>query len=613
MRILQLLSQVQPTGAEAYALTLADWLKDQGHEVFLASDCLHAKTSHPYIPLAVHDRRWWVRIRSTFFLRRFLKENRIQVIHCHSRAAARLAFWARWGQKVAVVSTIHGRQPVSLSKKLLDIYGEKCISICENLSTQLCALLGMNPRKIRLLRNPLAIEELPFIEDVSREPKIAWIGRLTGPKGDRARDFITQTAPVLLAEFPALQIEMIGGEPALLGEKTLQVLRQLQERYQNRLQVRSHLANLHRELGRFQLIVGAGRVALGALLSGVPTYALGEYSAEGLINRARLPQAMASNMGDIGGDGKATTPVDSAGVTAEIVSFLKNPSSLSREERRDVRETLIRHYGRDGVCRKIFNVYKSAYFLKNHPRSIPVLMYHKVPDQALSSRHRIFVTKTDFEAHLKFFRRQGFTTLTFRDLEEFRSGQREFSQFPQKPLVLTFDDGYLDNLTNAAPLLKKYQMKAVIYLLADHGILENSWDADGAEPLQALMTLEQKKRLSDFDFEIGSHGLSHRNFQLLNAEQMQGELVESKQSLEKDFGRVLSFAYPYGCASEAALELAEEAGYEFAVKTDSGGLVPEENPFGIFRINIFPEDGPAQLRKKTAPWYRYYFYLKRGR
>jgi hypothetical protein len=54
-------------------------------------------------------------------------------------------------------------------------------------------------------------------------------------------------------------------------------------------------------------------------------------------------------------------------------------------------------------------------------------------------------------------------------------------------------------------------------------------------------------------------------------------------------------------------------GYDFAVNTDSGGLHHEENPYAIFRINIFPEDGPAQLRKKTSSWYRKYFYLKRGR
>ncbi len=613
MRILHLLSQMQPTGAEAYAITLANWLTDHGHDVHIISDRIHVKTRQPYTPMAVHSNKTRTRLHSTFLLRKFLKEKQIQVIHCHSRAAARLAYWATRGTNIAVVSTIHGRQPVSLSKKLLDIYGEKSICICENLTTKLSTMLRMSERKMRLIRNPVETEKLPFVETLAAQPRLAWVGRFTGPKGERAREFIKHSVPEILKAFPDLQIEVIGGNPQLLGDETIQRVFALQEKYPKRLHVHTHLDNLDEELSKFQLVMGAGRVAISSLMRGIPTYAIGEYNAGGIVDLQTLDRAMASNFGDIGADGKATMPIDFTKLTADVIQFLKNPEALTSAERLGVRNVAVRNYDQERVCHKIFNTYKSAYFLKNYSQHIPILMYHKVPEEDLQTQHRIFVTKAAFKTHLQFFKERGFTTLNFKDLEEFRSGKKDFQQFPKKPLILTFDDGYVDNLTNAAPLLKEFGMKAVIFLLADHTLEANSWDNDGKEPMQPLMSLEQKKRLLDFSYEIGSHGFRHRKITEMNETEARAELEGSKKTLEQDFGNVGAFAFTYGITNPRAAELAEEAGYDFAVNTDTGGLHHEENPFAIFRINIFPEDGPGQLRKKTSAWYRKYFYLKRGR
>ncbi|HEY8269457.1 MAG TPA: polysaccharide deacetylase family protein, partial [Pseudobdellovibrionaceae bacterium] len=495
------------------------------------------------------------------------------------------------------------------------------ICICENLIAKLSQKLAMNPRKMRLIRNPVDSQNLNFVEKLSQEQKIAWVGRFTGPKGERAREFIEKVIPVLLQKFPKLEIEVIGGNPQLLGNVTLTRIGSLQEKYPKRLQVHTHLENLDQKLETFQMVMAAGRVAISSLMRGIPTYAIGEYSAEGFVSLENLSQAMNSNFGDIGADGKATSPIDFSKMTQELMAFLENPllrtfaehHSERQSERYKIREIVFRNYGQESVCKKIFNTYKSAYFLKNYSRHIPILMYHKVPEQKLESRHRIFVSKDIFESHLQFFKNHGFTTLTFQDLEEYRSGAKSFESFPRKPLILTFDDGYVDNLTNAAPLLKKYQMKAVIFLLADHRLQTNSWDNDEQEPPQSLMSLEQKKELLNFDYEIGCHGFRHRKITEMTDAEAQHELSDSKKVLEKDFGPISTFAFTYGITSAQAAEFAEEAGYNFAVNTDTGGLHLEENPYSIFRVNIFPEDGPAQLRKKTSSSYRKYFHWKRGR
>src|SRR5690606_32781874 len=137
--------------------------------------------------------------------------------------------------------------------------------------------------------------------------------------------------------------------------------------------------------------------------------------------------------------------------------------------------------------------------------------------------------------------------------------------------------------------------------LADASVQENSWDADGKETLQPLMSLEQKKALLNFGYEIGSHGFRHQKITAMTESEARHELVASKAQLEKALGgSVHSYAYTYGVTSPEAARLAEEAGYNSAVNTDSGGLHLDENPFPIFRLNIFPEDGPAQLRKKNS-------------
>jgi peptidoglycan/xylan/chitin deacetylase (PgdA/CDA1 family) len=642
MRILQLLSQTQPTGAETYALTLADWLSEQGHEVFIASDRLHSEVRQTYVPLAVHGNKLSTRLRSTLFLRKFLDEHNIQVIHCHSRAAARLAYWSTIGKKIATVTTLHGRQPISFSKKWHDIYGEKCISICENLTRQVTETLRMNPRKVRLIRNPIRLPapgeapaaQAPDTVGARTEaafPRLAWIGRFSGPKGERAQQFLRDVVPALLAANEALTIDVIGGAPELLGAETLRLVSELRVQHAGRLTVQNFRPDLDRELPRYSLILAAGRIAMSALAQGIPTLAIGEYGSEGIVTLESLPRALASNFGDIGADGAPTGPVDFAAMKAELQKFLHSfpqtaaPGStpgttsptLATPEAESIRALIREEFSHDRVCRKIFNTYKSAYFLKHRPGWIPVLMYHKIPLQPIETQHRIFVTRDDFEKHLQFFKAKGFTTLTFQDLEVYRGGEKDFSDFPKRPLILTFDDGYVDNLENAGPLLKKYDMRAVIYLLCDHSLKANDWDLTAevsTETAHAIMTLEQKRRLKDFNFEIGSHGFRHQKITEMSEDQARNELALSKAVLESDLGtKVLSYAYTYGVTSPKAATLAEEAGYSFAVNTDSGGLHLEENPYAIFRVNIFPEDGPTQLRKKTATWYRRYFHWKRGR
>ncbi|RYY18416.1 MAG: polysaccharide deacetylase family protein, partial [Cytophagaceae bacterium] len=90
------------------------------------------------------------------------------------------------------------------------------------------------------------------------------------------------------------------------------------------------------------------------------------------------------------------------------------------------------------------------------------------------------------------------------------------------------------------------------------------------------------------------------------------EMQHSKAALEQALGtEIISFAYPYGLLNEEVKALAQQAGFTYAVATDTGGLHLEDDRMQIFRVNIFPHETPGSLFKKTAPWYRRYYRWKR--
>ena len=89
MKIIQLLSQIELTGAEVHSVRLAESLKDKGHQCFIFSDELHISTNIPFFPLRVHRTKFLSRISSILKLRRFILENKVDIVHAHSREIGR--------------------------------------------------------------------------------------------------------------------------------------------------------------------------------------------------------------------------------------------------------------------------------------------------------------------------------------------------------------------------------------------------------------------------------------------------------------------------------------------------------------------------------------------
>lgn len=211
---------------------------------------------------------------------------------------------------------------------------------------------------------------------------------------------------------------------------------------------------------------------------------------------------------------------------------------------------------------------------------IPVMAYHRVVDKIEVSRFGTSITQAKLESQIKSFLDNGYQLVTFKDLK---------GKDIKKPMVLTFDDGYLDNYQNLFPLLKKYNVKAVIFVLADSQY--NHWDVDAGEMRIELMNHKQMAELSKSGLvEIASHGLTHQRLTNLSDDEVKKELVQSKQKLEEIIDdKVISFAYPWGMYTEREKQFVKDAGYEFGVAVNDGCTFFYNDLFAIKRISMYGE------------------------
>ncbi|MFZ3231188.1 MAG: polysaccharide deacetylase family protein [Pseudobdellovibrio sp.] len=605
MNILHLLSQNHLTGSEVYAAQL---IQEQNHsgknKVYQISNDFFIEsmaTSRHKIAVETKSKiQFW---KSVLWIRKFIINNNIHIIHTHSRASAKMAYWARVGLKVGLVSTIHGRQHKSLSKKIWNHYGDFMISVCKNIQSQLVADFNLPERRMLVIPNPICQNEFKFLKENSnfsteKKIKIAVVGRTTGPKGLRTELILKALPDFLKAKNISADYFLVGDSNANLKIDAALNLKQIKI---------DKLASS--DYAHYDLVIGSGRVAIESLITGVPTLCFGEACYLGLARLTNLDQFMLSNFGDI--DLKIHLPVLNPNqLTLDLEQLFSTDFNFN--ERKEISKKIENEFNSIKIAKQIQRIYESSYFLRNYSKWIPILMYHKIPDEKLNSQHKIFVTAKDFKKHLHFFKSNNFETLTFSDLKKFQSAEVDFTKFPKKPLILTFDDGYTDNLTNASPLLKQFGFKAQLFLLADKTIASNTWDHSETETPDSIIANVDRQKWLNSAFEIGSHGFNHQKITTMTTEKARDELRLSKANLESEFKTdILVYAFTYGDTNIECARLAYDEGYDFAVNTDSGGLLLEENPFQIFRVNIFPNETMGSLWKKTSSWYRRYYCWKR--
>ena len=230
-------------------------------------------------------------------------------------------------------------------------------------------------------------------------------------------------------------------------------------------------------------------------------------------------------------------------------------------------------------------------------KEVPILMYHRLIKNADEKKiHTIYLDINEFEKQLKYLKDNSYITITFKDLSKLSKEDRK----KKKYIILTFDDGYKDNYDLLFPLLKKYNMKAVIYMVSDEKY--NRWDveASGEKKFDLMSKDEMLEMHKSGLVEFGGHTLHHPKLDTLTEEEQKYEIEENKIYLEKTLGEKLySFAYPYGIFNETSKKIVKELGFNYGIATDSGKFYIEDDLYQVRRIGIFSDITMSKFKRRV--------------
>ena len=153
-------------------------------------------------------------------------------------------------------------------------------------------------------------------------------------------------------------------------------------------------------------------------------------------------------------------------------------------------------------------------------RSIPILMYHSIESMPKSTAMRsLHVPPKRFRSQMWLLKILGYKGLSMRELTPYLEGEKT-----GKVVGITFDDGYQNNLINAAPILKKYNFSATCYLVSQRIGTSNTWDLDKNITQRPLMNQSEIKEWLNLGLDIGAHTQTHPLLDELTEQQSQEEI-----------------------------------------------------------------------------------------
>jgi peptidoglycan/xylan/chitin deacetylase (PgdA/CDA1 family) len=225
----------------------------------------------------------------------------------------------------------------------------------------------------------------------------------------------------------------------------------------------------------------------------------------------------------------------------------------------------------DGVVRKL---------------QVPILMYHYIsmpPADADIYRRDLSVTPTLFESQLKYLIDAGYHAITLDDLLYALAQGREL---PAKPVILTFDDGYEDNFTNAFPLLQKYNMVGHFFIISDFVNQERS----------GYMTWTQIEEMAAAGQQFGSHSRDHPSLKGQSDDYLVWQALGGKEALEAHLGQHPRWiSYPAGQYDDRTIAVYESAGYWGGLTTQQGATHTLDDIFELKRVRVRGSHTAADL------------------
>lgn len=210
------------------------------------------------------------------------------------------------------------------------------------------------------------------------------------------------------------------------------------------------------------------------------------------------------------------------------------------------------------------------------PPGIPVLNYHRING---AETDRLTLSPAEFERQMAYLYGKGYRTIKPDQLLEY---MRRPEPLPEKVVLITFDDGYVDNYTEAFPIMNKYGYTGAVFVITDRIGTEKGY-----------MTWEQAEGMRKPGGSIvggsifGSHTLDHAVLTRLTPENVLFELEKSKEGMQWKLDVPIKyFAYPTGAHNQQVRDLVCQAGYQGAFTVDFGRVQKDSDVYALPRIPI---------------------------
>jgi len=221
---------------------------------------------------------------------------------------------------------------------------------------------------------------------------------------------------------------------------------------------------------------------------------------------------------------------------------------------------------------------------------VPILTYHRIgkPDRVdtipiefeFEGKKQVsyyptastFITRNDFEKQMKFLRKNNYEVLSLNELLGLITNNKNL----KNKVVITFDDGYEDNYTQAFPIMKKYDIKASIFMVAN---LVGRKD---------FLSWDQLREMSENNIDIGGHTMTHPKLsEIKDEKRLRYEIYDSKKVLEKGLKKNVDFfAYPFNSQfDDRIIKIIEESGYKMACDGNIGNKYPD-SIYALRRVGI---------------------------
>ena len=222
-----------------------------------------------------------------------------------------------------------------------------------------------------------------------------------------------------------------------------------------------------------------------------------------------------------------------------------------------------------------------------------MLMYHAVLPGAATPSWPWAVSMKQFCDQLDFLVTEGYATPTMRELAAMDTPP------VGRTAVITFDDGYVNNLAACDALLKR-GIRATWFMVTGSIGQTPHWPADG-RPDGRLLSANELRDMHDNGMEIGSHTVNHTRLTALDDTRLKQELMDSRSTLRDLLNHdITSFAYPYGDWDARCAAAVREAGYAAACTTQSGWTMRDQNAYTLRRLTVFNTDTVSSLARKLA-------------